>query len=108
MTPELKQTMLTYEEIQVEIRDLTKKLAPLKAVIFPYMQANKGEKLPTPAGGNFEYKEVPRWKYSVGVEKLRAELEKAEEDDIAKGTAIKTLSCFFQYNSPKVDKESDL
>jgi len=105
MSPEIKEAMLKYEELQLEIRALEDKLDPLKEIIFPFMQSNPKDKLPTPNGGNFEYRERVTWKYSPETERQRAALKQAEKDEVARGTATKSVTSYFQYNSPVVENK---
>lgn len=105
MNEEVKQALLDYEAIKLQIRELEDKLEPLKEVISPFMAEHRDNKVETSTGGYFEYKERVVWKYSPEIESEEKRIKKLKADAVASGSATKTFTPYFEYRSPK--KEED-
>jgi len=108
MPDEVKKALLDYEAIQLQIRELTDKLEPLKEIITPFMEENRDQKVETSSGGYFEYKERVVWKYSNEIESEEKRIKKLKAEAVASGNATKTFTKFFEYRSPKKESEDGL
>jgi len=107
MTPEVKQALLDYEEIKIQIKALETKLEPIAKLISPILLANPDEKIPTPSGGTFEVRTRTTYQYSTVPEIVEAEkaLKKMQEDSKRNDTAIKITTSYVQYTPLKVAED---
>lgn len=107
MTPEIKQALLDYEEVKLQMKKGEEKLDSLKEILLPFMMENPDAKIATQLGGSFVYDKKPIWKYPPEVEAEEEKLDKMKDDAIRKGTATKTVINFIKYNSPRKPKSTD-
>lgn len=107
MDEKVKNALIDYEDIKLQIRILEEKLDPLKEIIFPFMAEHKDQKFSAPQGGNFEYKEKIIWKYSPEIETEEKRIKKMKADEVASGKAVKTFTSYFEYRSPKKEDAED-
>ena len=108
MDDKTKQSFADYEEIKLQIKSLEDKLEPLKKVVLTYFSENKDKKIETNSGGCFSYKEKTTYSYPVEVENEKARVKKLEAEAVARGTATKSITGFFEYRVPKKQEDDIL
>lgn len=108
MTPEEKQAFSDYEEIKLTIRKWEDKLDEVNKIVLPFMLINPEQKIETPSGGFFSISNKTAWKYSSEIENKKLQIKKLEAEEVARGEAIKVVTHFVKYNSPKKEESPEL